>query len=116
MATIQEKRKDGKIVSYKFKCCLGRTPDNRQIQKTTTWKPPADCSPAKAKSVAARAATLWEAEVREQFEKEQDALLARNIDRLPFSTFVNDDWLCYRYVKDIVNYGGGTDRLYVKEL
>ena len=22
----------------------------------------------------------------------------------------------YRYVKDIVNYGGGTDRLYVKEL
>ena len=22
----------------------------------------------------------------------------------------------YRYLKDIVNYGGGTDRLYVKEL
>ena len=22
----------------------------------------------------------------------------------------------YTYVKDIVNYGGGTDRLYVKEL
>ena len=95
MATIREKRKNGKIVSYSFKVCLGRTPDKKQIQKTMTWKPPADLSPAKAKSLATRTATLWEAELREQYEKDKDALLAKGIDRLPFSTFVNDYWLCY---------------------
>ena len=95
MATIQENRKNGKVVSYKFKICLGRTPNNKQIQKTTVWKPPADYTPAKAKSAAAHAAAIWEAEVREQFQKNSKLLLASQIGRLTFTTFINDIWLRY---------------------
>ena len=95
MATIQENRKNGKVVSYKFKICLGRTPNNKQIQKTTVWKPPADYTPAKAKSAAAHAAAIWEAEVREQFQKNSKFLLASQIGRLTFTAFINDLWLRY---------------------
>ena len=42
MASIYLNRKDGKIVSFKFKAFLGRDENGRQIVKCTTWT--ADCS------------------------------------------------------------------------
>ena len=44
MATIQEKVKDKQIVSFKFKACLGRDENGKQIFKCHTWYPPVDCS------------------------------------------------------------------------
>ena len=42
MASIYLNRKDGKIVSFKFKAFLGRDENGRQIVKCTTWT--TDCS------------------------------------------------------------------------
>ena len=64
MAYIQEKVKGKKIVSFKFKTCLGRDDNGKQIFKCWTWYPPADLTPAKARKEADRVADRWEAEQR----------------------------------------------------
>ena len=40
MASIKEKVNGGKVVSYKFRACLGRDKDGKQIFKCMTWFPP----------------------------------------------------------------------------
>ena len=71
MAYIQEKTKGKKIVSFKFKACLGRDADGKQIFKCWTWYPPADLTPAKARKEAQRVAGGWEEEVKQAYLKEQ---------------------------------------------
>ena len=39
MASIYPKRKDGKIVSFKFKVYLGRDENGKQLFKCTSWFP-----------------------------------------------------------------------------
>jgi len=46
MATIQEKIKEGKIVSYKFKACLRRDEGGKQVFKCMTWYPPENLTKA----------------------------------------------------------------------
>ena len=65
MAYIQEKVKEKKIVSFKFKACVGRDDNGKQIFKCTTWYPSADLTPAKARKEAQKAAANWEDEVRQ---------------------------------------------------
>ena len=48
MATIQKNRKNGKILSYKFRVCLGRTDTGRQIMRYATWTIPDGMTPSKA--------------------------------------------------------------------
>ena len=45
MAYIQEKIKGKKIVSFKFKACVGRDADGKQVFKCTTWYPPDELTP-----------------------------------------------------------------------
>ena len=65
MAYIQEKLKGKKIVSFKFKACVGRDDNGKQIFKCTTWYPSADLTPAKARKEAQKVAAIWEDEVRQ---------------------------------------------------
>lgn len=44
MATITEKKKDGKVVAFKFFHCTGRDEKGKQHFRTTTWKPPENLS------------------------------------------------------------------------
>ena len=71
MAYIQEKIKGKKIVSFKFKACLGRDANGKQIFKCTTWYPPADLALAKARKEADRVADRWEAEQRLDFSQQK---------------------------------------------
>lgn len=71
MATCIENRKNGKLVSYKFRAYLGRTDTGRQIARYATWKVPDGMSPAKAKRAAQREAEAWERQVREAWAEEQ---------------------------------------------
>ena len=64
MTTIRENRKNGKVVSYRFTACLERDARGKQVRTYTTWIPPADLTPAKAKRAAERAAMEWEDEIR----------------------------------------------------
>ena len=72
MAYIQEKLKGKKIVSFKFKACVGRDDNGKQIFKCTTWYPPAELTPAKARKEAQKVAAIWEDEVRQAYLKEQE--------------------------------------------
>ena len=40
MAAIIQNKKDGKVVSYKFKACVGRDELGKQVFKCSTWKVP----------------------------------------------------------------------------
>mgnify|MGYP006974664862 CR=1 FL=1 len=61
MASIIPKEKDGKIISYKFKACVGRDDCGKQVFRCTTWKVPAGLVPSKAAKAAEKAAaTRWQ--------------------------------------------------------
>jgi len=66
MATIQEKKKNGEIVSYKFKVYLGRDEKGKQIFRCTTWFPEEKLPPTKTRKAAQLAADLWERELKKQ--------------------------------------------------
>ena len=70
MASIKEKKKNNKIVSYKFICYLGRDGKGNQIRRCTTWHAPEGLSPTKERKVAEKAADAWEEEVRKEYERD----------------------------------------------
>ena len=62
MAAITPKEKNGKVVSYRFRACVGRDEMGKQIFRSTTWIVPDGLTPARAAKAAQRAAVLWERE------------------------------------------------------
>lgn len=99
MAYIQEKTKGKKIVSFKIKACLGRDANGKQIFKCTTWYPPADLTPAKARKEAERVAGRWEEEQRLAFSQQKaEEETAPPAPVYTFDSFVNEVWipLCVR--------------------
>ena len=64
MATITEKSKGNKVVSFKFHCCVGRDEQGKQHFRTTTWKPPEGLSYAKARKMAEAEAYRWEQTIK----------------------------------------------------
>ena len=97
MASIIPKEKDGKIVSYKFKSCVGRDDCGKQVFRCMTWKVPAGLSPSKAAKAAEKAAAAWEQETKSEYEKDlQDAERARQREiakcKTDFVYFVKKVW------------------------
>lgn len=98
MASVLEKVKNGKIVSFKFRTCLGRDEHGKQIIKCCTWYPEEGLTKAKSRKAAA-AAAVWEKESKEaylieQAEKEKQALEAmEKAEILTFGRFVREVWL-----------------------
>lgn len=64
MATIVDKEKNGKVISFKFIACLGRE-NGKKIYRTTVWKPPDGLSYTKARKMAEVEAYKWEQSLRE---------------------------------------------------
>ncbi len=64
MSTITERKKDGKVIAFKFVACIGRDADGKRICKGTTWKPPQGLTYAKARKLAEAEAYRWEQELR----------------------------------------------------
>ncbi len=69
MAEISERKKDGKVVSFKFLACLGRDEAGKRIMRATTWKPPEGLSLPKARKMAEAEAYAWECALRGQEQK-----------------------------------------------
>ena len=92
MASIQEKLKDGKAVSYKFKACLGRDESGKQIFKCITWYPPEGQTLAKTQKAAKLEADIWERAAKQAFMKEKEAARQQQAN-YSFNGFVNDVWL-----------------------
>ena len=100
MASITPKKKSGRIVSYKFKTCVGRDAQGKQIFRSKTWTPPDGMSVFKASRAAEKAALEWEDTVKAEYEKELSALASGKSYSLPpeqrhddFDSFVSDIWL-----------------------
>jgi Site-specific recombinase XerD len=91
MASVQENVKDGKVVSCKFRACLGRDKNGKQIFKSLTWYPPEKLSPAKVKRTAKVEADIWEREARQAFLQEQEEA-HRAIADYTFNDFINNVW------------------------
>lgn len=99
MATIQAKTDGKKIISYKFKTCVGRDKDGKQVFRCHTWYPPADLPKIKCKKEAQKEAIIWEEENKEAFLREQEAKAVADAPvSYTFDTFVNEVWipLCVR--------------------
>jgi len=73
MATIYPKRKDGKIVSFKFKTFLGRDEDGKQQFKCKTWFPDKQMTESKLLVLAEKEAIIWERQVQEDVEEQENA-------------------------------------------
>ena len=97
MAAITPNKKDGKLVSYRFRSCVGRDPEGKQIFRSTTWSVPVGLTPSKAEKAAQKAAEQWEFEMRAEYQRDlQDPqrVKDRQIDRekTDFAKFVTEDW------------------------
>ena len=90
MASIKENRKNGKIVSFKFRVFIGRDENGRQQFKTKIWKPDKTYTEGRLIKLAEAEAALWEREIMCG-----DAPIAEEKKPSPirFCDFVNNDWL-----------------------
>ena len=86
MATIYQNRKDGKIVSFKFKTFLGRDENGKQQFKCKTWIPDKQMTESKLISLAEKESIIWE---REVLTKQENAF---NPTEITFERFVQDVW------------------------
>ena len=89
MATIYQNRKDGKIISFKFKAFLGRDENGKQIFKCKTWKPEKVMSENKLILQAEKEATIWEHQLNEFLDNEKQRLSPTEIT---FESFVKNLW------------------------
>ena len=97
MASITPNRKDGKIVSFKFRSCVGRDEFGKQIWLCTTWKVPTGLAPSRSEKAAQKAAADWEKVVRVEYQKDllnPERVKEREIERLrtEFTAFVWEVW------------------------
>ena len=63
MASIKENRKNGKIVSFRFRVFVGRDENGRQQFKTKVWKPDQEYTEKRLKKLAEAEAAIWEHEI-----------------------------------------------------
>lgn len=97
MASIIPNSRDGKIISYKFKACVGRDDCGKQVVRCTTWKVPAGLVPSKALKAAEKAAAVWEQEAKAAYKKEMhDTEIRRQQEitkcKTDFVHFVKNMW------------------------
>ena len=70
MASLIEVFKDGRIVSYRFSCCVGRDERGKQLRRSMTWNPPDGLRQSRMRAAAERAAAEWETSVRDEYAEE----------------------------------------------
>ena len=88
---IQANRnKNGEIISYRFRCCLGRDEQNKQIWRSCTIPRPEDLTPAKERNEVKRLADAWEQEQRKIFARSHEKIDKRKIS---FQEFVEKRWM-----------------------
>lgn len=93
MATVEENRKNGRIVSYSFTACLGRDEKGKQIRRYTTWKLPKGIGQAKAPKEAQKQAALWEQGLKEEAQHKPTPVESMAVERADdFVEFIEKVW------------------------
>ena len=84
------RNKKGEIISYRFRCCVGRGTDKKQILRSCTVSRPDGLTPAKERKEVERLADAWEQEQRKIFERTHEKIDRRKIG---YKEFVEKRWL-----------------------
>ena len=97
MASITQNKKDGKVIPYKFKACVGRDEFGKQIFRCTTWKVPDGLIPSRAEKAAQKAAAEWEQKAKDEYKKDlqnPERVREREITkaRTDFAVFIREVW------------------------
>ena len=97
MASITQNKKNGKVISYRFRTCVGRDEFGKQIFRCCTWKAPDGMMPSRAEKAAQKAAAEWERQAKDEYQKDlqnperiKERQAAKN--RTEFSDFILNTW------------------------
>lgn len=82
--------KNGKIVKYKFRCCVGRDEHYKQIWRSKTIKRPEGLTPKKEEKEVQRMMDAWEDRVKQDFERNHGKV---ENDKISFEDFVDNHWM-----------------------
>lgn len=113
----------GEVTGYRFRACVGRDEQYKQVWRTKTIKRPEGLTPAKERKEVARLADEWEREQEAAYQKGH----AADKDKITFAQFVREHWWTdnvmdgthtpssvsfYRYMSnDLIDYFGEKKRL-----
>ena len=97
MAAITPNKKNGKVISYRFRACVGRDESGKQIFRSMTWNIPEGLAPSRAEKAAQKAAVLWERDAKAEYEKDlndPERVKGRELARAAtdFVEFVEREW------------------------
>jgi hypothetical protein len=100
MASITENKKNGKIVSFKFRVFIGRDDEGKQQFKTKIWKPDQEYPTKTLKKLAQMEAALWEhsivqgvtSEPEEESIRNWEIIMEYKISNLDFTMKSEDDF------------------------
>lgn len=99
MASLIEVFKDGRIVSYRFSCCVGRDRNGKQLRRSMTWHPPDGLRQSRMRAAAERAAADWEEAARAEYAAELERMSRPEPGYIPpeerrddFCEYVNNVW------------------------
>ncbi len=90
MANITANKKNGKIISFKFRVFIGRDDKGRQQFKSKVWKPDKEYTEKRLIKLAEVQAALWEQEIVQGVSSEAEE---EKTVPIKFSDFVNNEWL-----------------------
>lgn len=90
MATIDtRKNKDGEIIGYRFRACVGRDEHYKQVWRTCTIKRPDGLTPARERKEVERQADTWETAQKEEYSRTHTKT---DKDKITFADFVKNHW------------------------
>ena len=97
MASITPNKKNGKVISYKFKTFVGRDEFGKQVFRCTTWTAPEGMIPSRAEKAAQKAASEWEQKARTEYKMDlqnpkrvKERITAKS--RTDFADFILNTW------------------------
>ena len=100
MASLKEIRRNGKIVSYRIRCCVGRDKVGKQVFKSTTWYAPEEATQSKIEKLVHKYADEWEMEVKKEYQNQLQAESKGIPYQVPdekrqddFGSFVDEVWI-----------------------
>lgn len=97
----EKKNKDGKIISFKFRCCVGRDDQYKQVWRTVTISaddPRLDgLTPAKLKKTLNTMKAEWDQEQKEEYSKNHSKA---DKARITFTAFTREHWMKDHVIPD----------------
>ncbi len=86
--------KNGKIISYRVRICLGRDEKNRQVFASKTFPRPEGLTPAREKKEIQRLADNWEKETCNEYSNNKDkkASKKKKSEKMTLVEFIDEKW------------------------